>query len=443
MKKKKLKWKPTLLLFLIILFFLYLIIPKSEKEKEEDIIKPEIEEKKISVVDEVYELLKSNNIDKEFLEWVNSKYPDSLNKMKLLLDKDEYSSKYWHEVTGYSFIVLNDFYNNIYESRKDIKIIDSNEVSTLSFVGDISLADNWYIMPEYDKRNKKVLGILSEETLNIMKNSELMVANSEFTVSNRGTAMSGKQYTFRAKPERLNIYYEMGVDLVTLANNHVYDFGKDAFLDMLDAFNEYEIPHIGAGHNIDEAKAPYYFIINGYKFAFLNASRAEKYILTPGASETSEGVFRCYDPTNMVNQIKIVKENSDFVIALIHFGKEGSHDLEKEQVESAKKYIDAGADAIVGHHAHVLQGVEFYKDKPIIYNLGDFIFNGNTEDTAIFQIKLNYDGSMSYYMIPALQKNKYTSILDGSEKQRIINDLNKWSINAKISQDGKITIIDN
>ena len=64
-----------------------------------------------------------------------------------------------------------------------------------------------------------------------MNNSDFMVVNSEFTVSNRGKAMAGKQYTFRAKPERLNIYHEMGVDLALLANNHVYDFGKDAFLE--------------------------------------------------------------------------------------------------------------------------------------------------------------------------------------------------------------------
>ena len=81
-----------------------------------------------------------------------------------------------------------------------------------------------------------------------------MVANSEFTVSNRGTKMAGKQYTFRAKPERLTIYDEMGVDLVTLANNHVYDFGRDAFLDMLDSFDKYEIPRIGAGKNIEEGE---------------------------------------------------------------------------------------------------------------------------------------------------------------------------------------------
>ena len=363
---------------------------------------------------------------------------ENLDKLNDILSKEEYDISIWHEVTGYSYIVLNDLYNKKYDSMNNIKIIKSNNPSTLSFVGDISLADNWRIMPKYDERGQGVKGILSEDVLDIMTKSDLMVANSEFTVSNRGTPMANKLYTFRAKPERLSIYFDMGVDLVTLANNHTYDFGKDAFLDMLDAFDEYKIPHIGAGHNIEEAQKPYYFIINGYKIGFLNGTRAEKYIMTPEATDTSEGVFRCYDPTNMINQIKKIREESDYIIVIMHFGKEGYHELEKEQVESSKQYIDAGADVIVGHHAHTLQGIEIYNNKPIIYNLGDFIFNSETEETAIFQIILKDDGTMDYYIIPALQQNEYTDLLRDDKKQKLINDINSWSINTKIDQNGKI-----
>ena len=123
----------------------------------------------------------------------------------------------------------------------------------------------------------------------------------------------------------------------------------------------------------------------------------------------------------------------------MHFGKEGSHELEKEQVESAKKYVDAGADVIIGHHAHVLQGIEFYKEKPIIYNLGDFIFNSQKEYTAIFQIVLNNDGTMNYKMLPALQENMFTDFINDDEKERLIKDLNSWSINALIDEEGNIT----
>ena len=407
---------------------------KNSNNKEEP--KEEIEEIDISKI--VFDKINNEEISMEFLLWVKDSFNGSLDKLNELLDSNQYDLSYWHKVTGYSYIVLKDLFNKKYDNMDNVKIMESNNPSTISIIGDVSLADNWYIMPKYDEREKGVLGILSESVTNTMTKSDLMVVNSEFTVSNRGSALNGKQYTFRAKPERLSIYHEMGVDLVTLANNHVYDFGRDAFLDMLDAFDKENIPRIGAGRNSEEARKPYYFIINGYKFAFVNATRAEKYIMTPEAGEDSPGVFRCYDPTNMVNLIKSVKEESDYVIAIIHFGKEGSHDLEDEQVSSAKKYIDAGASAVVGHHAHVLQGVEIYNEKPIIYNLGDFIFNANTEETAMFQIKLNDDGSMDYYILPALQKGCFTDFLKDEEKQKLIDKINSWSINAKVLEDGKI-----
>lgn len=437
MKKKKLKKIPKIILFLLIILIIFIFLPRNKKN--EDYKEEQDKDIKVNLVDDIFKKIDNEDISLEFLEWINKKYPKALEKLndELLLSK--YNEKMWHEVTGYSYIVLNDLYNNLYESMDNIKILESNEVSTLSFVGDISLADNWYIMPKYDERNKKVLGILSEEVLKIMNESDLMVANSEFTVSKRGSAMKGKQYTFRAKPERLSIYYEMGVDLLTLANNHVYDYGKDAFLDMLDSFDKYKLPHIGAGHNLEEAEKPYYFIINGYKIAFLNATRAEKYIMTPGATKNSEGVFRCYDSEELLKQIRKTKKESDYVITILHYGKEGYHDLEDVQIKLSKDAIDAGSDVIIGHHAHVLQGIEFYKDKPIIYNLGDFIFNGNKEDTAIFQIKLNYDGLMDYYILPALQENMYTKLLTGNEKEKLIKKIISWSVNATIDSDGKIT----
>ena len=111
--------------------------------------------------------------------------------------------------------------------------IKPDEDYVVSIVGDISLADNWEVMPWYDRRGKGVNGIMSDEVLKVMRESNFMVANSEFTVSNRGAKTPGKYYTFRAKPERLSIYGDMGVDLVTLANNHVYDFGPLAFGDIL------------------------------------------------------------------------------------------------------------------------------------------------------------------------------------------------------------------
>lgn len=428
--KKSVKIFIVLIVALIIGLIIFLFKPSNKSVKEGKKID-------INVVDETLKKINDDDINIEFLTWINDNYKDSLNNINKLLKKDSYDRKMWHEVTGNSFIVLKDLYEKKYDTMDNVKIISSKDDSTISFVGDVSLADNWFIAPMYDKRGG-ISGVLGDKMLNIMTSSDVMIANSEFTVSNRGVEIPNKMYTFRAKPERLSIYDEMGVDMVTLANNHVYDYGNDAFLDMLDAFDNYKIPHIGAGHNIEEAKKPFYFIINGYKFAFVSATRAEKFILTPGATDTEPGVFRCYDPTNMINLIKELRPSCDYVIPIIHFGRENSHDLEEEQVSSAKEYIDAGADMVVGHHAHTLQGIEIYNDKPIIYNLGNFLFNNETVDTALFQVILKNDGTMEYYMIPALQSNSKTEVLEGEDKIRVINDINSYSVNVKLDENGKI-----
>lgn len=445
-RKKKIrlkKWLSTTLIIIPILILLLIGLINIKKIAVEKALK-ESQAKEQKMINNIINTINDDQIDKKFIDWIIKNYGIStIKKLNTHLKEEEYKSTIWHKITNNSLIVLQDLYKENYKNLKNIKQIKANKNEvTLSFIGDVSLADNWYIAPKYDERRKKIYGILSEEVVNIMTKSDIMVANSEFTVSDRGEKMPNKYYTFRASPQRLSIYEEMGIDLVTLANNHVYDFGETAFYDMLQAFEDYEIPYIGAGRNINDAKKPYYFIINGYKIAFVNATRAEKYILTPEATETTGGVLRCYDPKLFVETIKETKLQSDYVVALIHWGKEDSHELENVQKETSKTYIDAGADVIVGTHAHVLQGIEYYKDKPIIYNLGDFIFNNETKDTGIFQIKINNDGKLEYYFIPCLEKDEYTKTLDKEEKQRVIQNMNSWSINAKIDENGKITKIE-
>lgn len=446
-KKKRRKLKKKYKVVLIILLILILsIIPiyflsnsdlKKSPSKEE--VKISLEEQKENIIKEILAYNIEESIDEYFLEWIFTNYSlEPLENLNKTLKNKEYNKNIWHQITGNSFIVLKDKYTNTSNNRiKDISSRSNSKDTTISFVGDVSLADDWYIMPEYDKRNKKIYGILSEDIVNIMTFSDIMVANNEFTISNRGTKMPKKYYTFRGSPERLNIYKEMGVNLVTLANNHIYDYGSDAFYDALDSLEQYDIPYIGAGRNIEEAKKPYYYIINGYKIGFVNATRAEKFILTPEAKENSGGVLRCYDPTTFLEVIKETRKNCDYLIALVHWGKEDSSQLEQVQLDTSKQYIEAGVDVIVGTHAHTLQGIDFYQDKAIVYNIGDFIFNHETKDTGIFQLKINEDGSLNYYFKPCKQENKYTYLLTGEEQQRVLNKMRNLSPNITIEEDGK------
>lgn len=437
-KKRKTRIRYDRIFILLVIFvgiigIIIYIFPKDKKE-----VKLNKEEKK----NYIELILKKENvdIDEKFLNWVVSNYGDKvLEPLYTSLENKKYDQKLWHELTGDSYLVLQDKYQNKYANNPDIKVIEGKKDSvTISFAGDISLADNWEVMPYYKSRKKGVYGILSEEIVKYMNDTDLMIINSEFSFSNRGTPTPNKTYTFRANPDNVSIYKEMGVDLVTLANNHVYDFGESAFLDTLTTLDNAGIPRIGAGKNLAEAKKAYYFVMNGYKIAFINACRAEKYRLTPGATDTSSGIFLAYDPALFAEEIKKAKENSDYVIALIHWGTEDSHELQEVQKETGKLYIDSGADMVVGTHAHALQGVEFYKDKLIAYNLGDFIFSHGRQDTGILSWVLNFDGSSQYLFVPALQDDYKTSILHDKEALDLYQKMTRWSINGKFLEDGEI-----
>ena len=358
-----------------------------------------------------------NKFDNGFLDYVYDAYGmDVLNNILTAYTTDSYTEKVWHDIVGKSFKVLLDEYNGIYDNNDKVKIINNKDKTVISFVGDVSLADNFDIMPYYDSRGKGVYGILDDNVVNIMKSSDIMVANNEFTISNRGTKLN-KLYNFRARPERLKIYDEMGVDIVSIANNHAYDYGEDAFLDTIKYLDKYGISYVGGGSNIEEASSAFYYIANGYKISFLSSSR-------------------CYDNELLLKRIKEEKEKSDFVILLIHWGKEDSNELEDVQLTTGKEYIDMGADLVIGSHAHVLQGMEIYNNKLIAYNLGDFIFNKETKDTGILSVTINNEGNMNYTFIPCKQSNYKTFLLDGKDKKDVIDKMKNYSINVIFNDDG-------
>lgn len=434
------KWVYVALLFIIIFAIICVInINKSKNKKEvvnED--KEEIKEEKINYLEELLKL-DNGDYDRDFLNYIDKNYDNSLEKIYNYLNSNNYNRKMWHDITGNSYIVLKDLYNNNYNDNNQVTYIKGNKESvSISFAGDISFADNWEIMPYYKSRGKKIYGVLSEDVVKYMNDTDLMIVNNEFSFSNRGTPLKNKKYTFRGNPNNVSIYNEIGVDMVTLANNHVYDYGEDAFLDTLDTLKNAKMPYIGAGRNIDEASSAYYFVINGYKIAFLNASRAEKFILTPEATSTSSGVFRAYNPKPLARRISEEKSKCDYVIALLHWGREDSHELEDVIIKDSKLYIDNGADLIVGTHAHVLEGMEFYKGKLVAYNLGDFLFSHVTDYTGILTLNLSNDGDMSYKFIPAYQKNFKTTFLSGNQANELYSLMTKWSINVNIDNEGNV-----
>ena len=265
---------------------------------------------------------------------------------------------------------------------------------SLGFAGDINFADDYIPMGYLAALGSDDISDgIDQEYIDIMNRMDLMWINNEFTYSERGELLPGKAFTFRSSPSHVSYLKDLGVDIVGLANNHSFDYGEVSLLDTLETLRNAGIPFVGAGRNIEEAAAPVYMETNGFTIAYVAASCAEQYIYTPEATETSPGILLCIDDTRFLGSIRTASENADYVIALPHWGTEQSTWLQDKQRDSARAYIDAGADAVIGAHPHILQGIEYYNGKPILYSLGNFWFDNYDIDTVVAE--LHFSGTTS------------------------------------------------
>lgn len=324
------------------------------------------------------------------------------------------------------------------------EVVDTHPYDfTICFAGDINLDEKWCTTEFLDQQENGIKDCISEELITHMQQADVMCLNNEFTYSLQGAPLEGKMYTFRANPDRVSILQEMGVDIVKLANNHVYDYGRQALLDTFETLENVGISYIGAGRNLEEAMKPVYIEIDGKRVAFVAASRAEKYKMTPQATEEKPGILRCYDNTLFLEMIREARENADFVLAYVHWGTEYSFELEEVQLTTGKEYLDAGADVVIGAHTHCLQGMEYYDGKPIIYSLGNYWFNEKTLDSMLLDLHFYGDdngGKLEVQVIPAIQSEKRTRIVtDTAEQERIYSFLENISINVEINQEGMVT----
>ena len=173
----------------------------------------------------------------------------------------------------------------------------SQEDQTVSvvFAGDILFDESYAIMASMKQRGGRIEDGISEGLLKRLRAADIFMVNNEFPYTDRGTPTAGKTFTFRARPEYASYLLDMGADLVSLANNHAYDYGEISLLDSLDTLEGIGIPYVGAGRNFEEASEPVYMEANGLTIAFVAATQIERMASpdTKGATETSPGVFRC------------------------------------------------------------------------------------------------------------------------------------------------------
>jgi poly-gamma-glutamate capsule biosynthesis protein CapA/YwtB (metallophosphatase superfamily) len=264
----------------------------------------------------------------------------------------------------------------------------------ISLVGDICFDGN------VKKRIKEKGGdALFEGYREWIDKSDIVIANLETAVSEKGSAIPGKSYTFRSSPNILKVLKKNKVRIVSIANNHVLDYGVTAFKDTMKNLRKNSIGFSGGAVNKSDTNKFAVTYINGVKVGFLAFSKVVP-CTTWHIKENNPGVMGIYpfQEKEALKLISIVDKKCDILIVSVHFGKERSLSPGKDEKLLARKIIDSGADIIMGHHTHTVQEYEYYRGKPIFYSLGNFIFSNSNikvcNKTVMAVLKINKKGKI-------------------------------------------------
>lgn len=424
--------------------------PQGESLSTQDLQKDALNQTVDAILAADQAFLGGYPLDDSFLFWFRAQYGNDALEQVAKEAAGEADAAIWQRVCGSSVHVLWLDYCEQYGmhpeqlSRVTRQKCASKDEIVISFAGDMNFDDRTGTMQQL--KSKGIGSVLSEDVRKVLADSDIMMINSECTFSTRGAPVAGKAYTFRSDPSNVLILKEIGVDIVGIANNHVCDYGLEALTDTITTLDQAGIPNVGAGNNLEEAKRPWYFVANGKKIAFVAATQIERtYNYTKEATETSPGVLKTLHPEKYLEVIREAKEHSDYVIAFVHWGTEGTNYYEADQVDLAEQFAAAGADAIIGGHTHCLQGMTYLSDVPVIYSLGNFWFGSTPtdgvrkKDTAIVQLIIHADDSIDFRFVPCVQENRQTYLVtDATEKARIIAFEQQLSKNVTIDADGYV-----
>ncbi|WP_142125837.1 CapA family protein [Pseudoxanthomonas sp. 3HH-4] len=239
--------------------------------------------------------------------------------------------------------------------------------ASLIFVGDIMVAET---PGELIARGEDPF----QPFASLLSSHDVRIGNLECVVATTGTAEE-KPYTFRADPRTLPVL-KRHFDAVSLANNHSGDFGKAAFAEQLALMDTAGLPYFGGGRDATAAHAPWIVERNGVRIALLGYVEFKPRSFEADASRP--GVAWSGEDDDVIEDIIAARRvhRADIVIPFMHWGWEDEPDPSPRLRAFARRMIDAGADLVVGGHPHVTQGAEYYRGKPIIYSLGNFLFNG-------------------------------------------------------------------
>lgn len=282
---------------------------------------------------------------------------------------------------------------------------DLAESITFAFVGDIMLAG---------RVGRKVVqtgdyGYPFEHVKQIFQQADIVFGNLEVVLSGKSITenrkIPGKGYVFKVPPLFGQALKAGGLTMVSLANNHALDGGRKGLLDTLNALDHYGIRYVGAGRNFDHAYSMKVIERKGRKIGFLAFTDL---INKPGGrpTMTKPGVALLKGKEKFaLDLIRTAAAKADLLVVSVHWGIEGATRPSWRQKQWARKFIEAGADIVIGHHPHRVQPVEVYKGKIIAYSLGNFVFDspgyGSRKSTILLITSCNHE-ELRFTELPVL-----------------------------------------
>ncbi|MFB4320024.1 CapA family protein [Actinomadura sp. 21ATH] len=259
-----------------------------------------------------------------------------------------------------------------------------------------------------------------------LKGADLAMVNLETAITAGGT-QAPKQFAFRAPPTAFRALRSAGVDVATMANNHGMDFGETGLNDSLAAGRRAGMPLVGIGRNAAEAYKPYTVTVKGSRVAVIGATQVldDNLVQAWTATDAKAGLASAKNAPRLVQEVRAARKAADIVIVNLHWGQELNSCATPVQRQLAAQLADAGADAIVGSHAHVLQAGGYLKGKYVHYGLGNFLFynsGGRTAQSGVLTLTFDPRGKATRVpkadWSPAVIGNGVPQPLEGAAAQQ-------------------------
>ncbi|WP_025274942.1 CapA family protein [Haloglycomyces albus] len=294
---------------------------------------------------------------------------------------------------------------------------------TLAFAGDVHF-------PEFDQGVPNRTHALLDDPENaygpvadIFDQADVSMVNMETAVTDSG-AEQDKLWTFQAPSEAFAATSAANVDIVSLANNHTLDYGRQGLDDTVSAADDHNVAYVGAGDNADAAYSAWMTEVEGTSIAYLGFNQVWELWDDWQAQDDRSGLAYVQNKELATAAVRQAKEVADVVVVYLHWGSEGDPCPTAEMTEAAEALADAGADALVGTHAHLLLGDGWIDDTYVHYGLGNFLWwrdDAYSNDTGVLQLHLQDAGISDVEFLPARisMETGQPIPVEGQEAQRI------------------------